>query len=157
DPVTGHDEHRLRESAGITPERVGGYRGHLAHDREIDSFPSAGDLEDPEITRWYTRRLVGLLRERLPDDERVKVVALSWHSARTLGLVCVTDERILFVERPAFHKPRSVSVALADVADVNVEDRPTIGVLKVKTSEREVTFRMLPKVRAWHFFWTLRK
>jgi Bacterial PH domain len=109
------------------------------------------------ITRFALSGSARLARSALRDDEDLRVVASGSDERFTGGVLCLTDKRLLFVRERVFARPIIISVALSDIENVVIEERPLSAVLTVTAGAKEFTFDVTPKLRTWNLFWPIRK
>jgi hypothetical protein len=109
------------------------------------------------ITKFGQRGNARLLQETLAEGEQMRVVAFGSDTPLDAGILCLTDRRLLFVRQRVFARPIVISIALGDIDDVSLAERPVSAVLTVTQGGKKLAFDVTPKMRAWNLFWPIKK
>ena len=97
-----------------------------------------------------------LVSATLLDDEDIQVVASGSEGGLSAGLLCLSDKRLLFVRSRALGRPVVVSIALDEIDDVAIRERPMTAVLSVAAAAGSFSWDVTPKMRTWNLFWPIK-
>ena len=104
---------------------------------------------EPVATSGSNRGNARALEASLRAGEGVIELAEARLRGLVLGLLAVTDSRILYVQTRIIGKPLCIAYALGDVRAVTVALRPVTGELTIDTTDGSTTSRTIsPKERA---------
>jgi hypothetical protein len=126
---------------------------------ESQTRPELTDVDSPEINTFDQRKNLELLRQAFVPGESLIVVARASGVRRLRsGVLALTDRRVLYVMERVMRLPLVISIPRGEVVDVEIEEQPLTGMLRVTTPDRTIRFEHVrPKMRTWPFFWQLRK
>jgi hypothetical protein len=109
------------------------------------------------LMKFGQRSNARLLQETLAHGEQMRVVASGSDSPFDAGILCLTDRRLLFIRHRVFRPPIVISIALREIDDVSIEERPVSAVLAVTHGGEKLVFDVTPKMRTWNLFWPIKK
>jgi len=75
-----------------------------------------------------------------------------------MGIVALTDRRVLFVQRRILRAPMVLAFSCDEITDVEIAERPLSSILTLALADRLVRFGQLrPKERVLPFYWRIKE
>jgi hypothetical protein len=85
------------------------------------------------------------------------VITVGSTGGLTSGILCLTDDRLLFVRERSIGKPIVLSIPMGHIEDVVIDATPLSGILTVTSEGRETRFEVTPKTKTWNLFWPIKE
>jgi hypothetical protein len=101
---------------------------------------------------------LALLKETLLPQESLLVVAQAARRRFSVGIVALTDRRVLYVQRRILRRPVVLGFPCDEIIDVAIAERPLSSVLTLTLADRVVRFDQLrPKERVLPLYWRIKE
>jgi hypothetical protein len=117
------------------------------------------DLAHPDVAKAYQQNNVDSLRGALRPGERLRVVAQANRKRFKMGLLGLTQDRLLYVETRIVRRPIIRSIPAQEIVDADIELEPLYGRLVLSLRDKtRVRFDLIrPKERVYPFLWRIRE
>jgi hypothetical protein len=106
-------------------------------------------LLEADLRGWVHRGDRRYLIRELYVDERIEAGVVASLRKGRLGLLVLTDRRLLFVAERIFGRPRVVSIGRSAIVSLSVQARYRYGTILVETVDATVAFGLVPNEGAW--------